>query len=84
MGEHDDSCMPMSQEAVKKGTGEQHWVHGITCWKVWAQGLGSGCTGILRYGGMYWTPLIVYAIVYGRDSPTQRPTAAKSETFCTP
>ncbi len=64
---------------MEKETGDQHWTHGLTCWKVWAQGFGSGWAGILRYGAMYWTPLIVYAIVYGKDDPSQAHTAAKSE-----
>ena len=64
---------------MAKDTGHQHWTHGLTCWKVWAQGFGSGWAGILRYGAMYWTPLIVYSIVYGDDDPAQAHTAAKSE-----
>lgn len=67
---------------MKKEVGEQHWTHGITCWKVWAQGFGSGWAGILRYGAMYWTPLIVYSIVNGSDEPGLPHTAAKSELRC--
>lgn len=66
---------------MEKETGDQHWTYGLTCWKVWAQGFGSGWAGILRYGAMYWTPLIVYAIVYGKDDPSQAHTAAKSKLW---
>lgn len=30
--------------------GEQSTMHGVRCWKVWAQGFGSGWAGIMRYG----------------------------------
>ena len=69
---------------MKKEAGEQGWVHGLTCWKVWAQGFGSGWAGILRYGAMYWTPLIVYSIVNGQDDTSAPHTAAKSAPWPEP
>lgn len=69
------------QEAMAKDTGGQKWTYGLICWKVWAQGIGSGWAGILRYGAMYWTPLIVFSIVYGQQSPTEKDTAGKSRDF---
>lgn len=47
-------------------TGAQGWWYGVRSWKVWAQGFGSGWTGIMGYGAMYWTPLIVHFILQGK------------------
>lgn len=59
-----------NKEEMTRGSGEQTTWYGITCWKVWAQGFGSGWAGIMRYGAMYWTPLIVYAIRNGSRVPS--------------
>ena len=40
-------CM---QEAVGGDGADQSTWYGVTCWKVWAQGVGSGFAGIMRYG----------------------------------
>lgn len=53
---------------MAKESGAQSTLYGICCWKVWAQGFGSGWAGIMRYGAMYWTPLIVFFIIHGRSS----------------
>lgn len=53
---------------MAKESGTQNTWYGITCWKVYAQGLASGWAGIMRYGAMYWTPLIVFFIMKGRSS----------------
>ena len=58
----------MLQERMAKDSGIQSTWYGITCWKVYAQGLASGWAGIMRYGAMYWTPLIVFFIMRGRSS----------------
>ena len=50
-------------------TGAQGWWYGVRSWKVWAQGFGSGWTGIMGYGAMYWTPLIVHYILAGKLGP---------------
>lgn len=50
-------------------TGAQGWWYGVRSWKVWAQGFGSGWTGIMGYGAMYWTPLIVHYILQGKLGP---------------
>jgi hypothetical protein len=52
---------------AKEGSG-QSTMDGIRCWKVWAQGFGSGWAGIMRYGAMYWTPLIVFSIIKGKSA----------------
>ena len=56
------------QERMAKETGIQSTWYGIRCWKVYAQGFASGWAGIMRYGAMYWTPLIVFFIIKGRSS----------------
>ena len=56
------------QERMAKETGIQSTWYGIGCWKVYAQGFASGWAGIMRYGAMYWTPLIVFFIIKGRSS----------------
>jgi hypothetical protein len=56
------------QERMVKGIGAQSMLDGICCWKVYAQGFGSGWAGIMRYGAMYWTPLIVCFILDGCSS----------------
>ena len=53
---------------MAKESGIQNTWYGITCWKVYAQGLASGWAGIMRYGAMFWTPLIVFFIMKGRSS----------------
>lgn len=53
---------------MAKDSGVQSTWYGITCWKVYAQGLASGWAGIMRYGAMFWTPLIVFFIMNGRSS----------------
>ena len=58
----------MLQERMAKESGIQSTWYGITCWKVYAQGLASGWAGIMRYGAMFWTPLIVFFIMKGRSS----------------
>jgi MFS family permease len=64
------------KEDMSRDGGEQSTWYGITCWKVWAQGFGSGWAGIMRYGAMYWTPLIVYAIRNGSRVPSGDPEQA--------
>ena len=54
-----------------KEGGGQSTMDGIRCWKVWAQGFGSGWAGIMRYGAMYWTPLIVFFIMKGGRAATE-------------
>lgn len=54
-----------------KEGGGQTTMDGIRCWKVWAQGFGSGWAGIMRYGAMYWTPLIVFFIMKGGGAATE-------------
>lgn len=55
--------------------GVEHSIsYGMRCWKVWAQGLASGFAGIMRYGAMYWTPLIINSLV--PKNRTSGPTAA--------
>ncbi|CAL5227240.1 g10165 [Coccomyxa viridis] len=56
------------KERMAKDSGIQSTWYGITCWKVYAQGLASGWAGIMRYGAMFWTPLIVFFIMKGRSS----------------
>jgi hypothetical protein len=58
----------LAQERMTKESGAQSTWYGITCWKVYAQGFASGWAGIMRYGAMYWTPLIVFFIIKGRSS----------------
>lgn len=53
------------QEVMEEESGVQDSSYGLLCWKVWAQGFGSGLIGIARYGAMYWTPLIVLSIIGG-------------------
>ena len=53
---------------MAKESGIQNTWYGIRCWKVYAQGFASGWAGIMRYGAMYWTPLIVFFIIKGRSS----------------
>ncbi|KAK9915973.1 hypothetical protein WJX75_006795 [Coccomyxa subellipsoidea] len=57
-----------NRERMAKEGGEQSTMDGIRCWKVWAQGFGSGWAGIMRYGAMYWTPLIVFSIIKGKSA----------------
>ncbi|CAK0757688.1 hypothetical protein CVIRNUC_002561 [Coccomyxa viridis] len=56
------------KERMAKESGIQSTWYGIRCWKVYAQGFASGWAGIMRYGAMYWTPLIVFFIIKGRSS----------------
>ena len=58
----------VAQERMTKESGAQSTWYGITCWKVYAQGFASGWAGIMRYGAMYWTPLIVFFIIKGPSS----------------
>jgi len=53
---------------MAEDSGAQNWGYGVRCWKVWAQGFGSGWAGIMRYGAQFWTPLIVYSILKGRST----------------
>lgn len=53
---------------MAKEVGIQNTWYGISCWKVYAQGFASGWAGIMRYGALYWTPLIVFFIIKGRSS----------------
>lgn len=55
-----------NKERMAADTGAQNWLYGIKCWKVYAQGFGSGWAGIMRYGAQYWTPLIVFFILEGK------------------
>ncbi len=66
--EHESQRCVMLQERMAKDSGIQSTWYGITCWKVYAQGLASGWAGIMRYGAMFWTPLIVFFIMKGRSS----------------
>lgn len=52
---------------LREGGTQSAW-YGMCCWKVWAQGFGSGWAGIMRYGAMYWTPLIVFSIIKRPDA----------------
>jgi len=52
-----------NKEDMLTDGGEQSTMYGVRCWKVWAQGFGSGWAGIMRYGAMYWTPLIINSLV---------------------
>ena len=54
-----------NQDVIEEESGVQDSSYGLLCWKVWAQGFGSGLIGIARYGAMYWTPLIVLSIIGG-------------------
>lgn len=38
----------VKEEMTREG-GEQSTWYGITCWKVWAQGFGSGWAGVLAF-----------------------------------
>ncbi|BDA43829.1 Putative tartrate transporter [Coccomyxa sp. Obi] len=60
-----------NRERMGKEGGGQSTMDGIRCWKVWAQGFGSGWAGIMRYGAMYWTPLIVFFIMKGGSAATE-------------
>lgn len=66
---------------MEKQTGEQGVSYVLKCWKIYAQGLGSGWAGILRFGAMYWTPLICYSIVYGQPDKDPKASVAKSKSF---
>ena len=44
----------VGQEDMSAEGGEQSTAFGLRCWKVWAQGLGSGWAGIMRYGESAW------------------------------
>ncbi len=69
--EYRQNCNLVFQERMGKEGGGQSTMDGIRCWKVWAQGFGSGWAGIMRYGAMYWTPLIVFFIMKGGSAASE-------------
>ena len=67
-----------------KEGGGQTTMDGIRCWKVWAQGFGSGWAGIMRYGAMYWTPLIVFSIIKGKSAASGATPEQVKVSGCSP
>lgn len=51
------------KDSIATDGAEHSIAYGMRCWKVWAQGLASGFAGIMRYGAMYWTPLIINSLI---------------------